>query len=88
MTFRMQDLMIDVLPGAAGELPGRLMCGATSCAKSTPLGPEPPEEPQEPIDPACGPTSCGKSTASAYAPTGAHLAALRRQLAETLTGLR
>lgn len=95
MTFRMQDLMIDVLPGSEGLQPGRLLCGATSCAKSTPLNPEPVPDPEpdpvpdpEPL-PGCGMTSCGaKSIIPEYTMAGAHLAALRQQLADTLSGMQ
>lgn len=91
MTFRMQDLMIDMLPGSEGLQPGRLLCGATSCAKSTPLGPEPQPEPEpdpEPM-PGCGMTSCGaKSIVPESTLAGAHLAALRQQLADTLSGMQ
>jgi hypothetical protein len=91
MTFRMQDLMIDTLPGSEGLQPGRLLCGATSCAKSSPLGPETPQDPEpDPTEPACGPSSCGAKsvTTDTYMMAGAHLAALRQQLADTLSGLQ
>jgi hypothetical protein len=91
MTFRIQDLMIDALPGTPGNRdgrrqPGQLLCGTTSCAKSTTPSPEPPpEEPEDPTAP-CGTTSCGKSIA-VYQTAPADLAALRRQLQSTLAGM-
>lgn len=85
MTFRIQDLMIDVLPGTQDRRqPGQLLCGTTSCGKSTPE-PLDPTDPTEPDEPACGPSSCGKST-GVYQTAHGDLSALRRQLHATLAG--